>query len=139
MRTEATTAARETGTLAYDLLVVAAALALTVVGTLLWGVGREALAAGLGGTLAVLNWLGLRWVGARLLGARPAGGTRRRVLLGVLFVLKFGLVIGVVWALIRWAGLEPMGLALGYSALVVGLLGAAFLSGRERAEGGSDA
>ena len=139
MRTEATTAARETGTLAYDLLVVGAALALTLVATLLWGVGLEALATSLGGTLAVLNWLGLRWVVARLLGTRPAGGGRRKLFLAGLFVVKFGLLLGAVWALIRWAGLEPMGLALGYSALVVGLLGAAFLSGRERAEGGADA
>ncbi len=139
MRTEATTAARETGTLAYDLLVVGAALALTLLATLLWGVGLEALATSLGGTLAVLNWLGLRWVVARLLGTRPAGGGRRKLLLAGLFVVKFGLLLGAVWALIRWAGLEPMGLALGYSALVVGLLGAAFLSGRERAEGGADA
>jgi len=139
MRTETATTARETGTLAYDLLVVGAALALTLVGTLIWGVGREALATSLGGTLAVVNWLGLRWVVARLLGARPAGGRRRTLLLGTLFVVKFGLLIGIVWALIRWAGLDPLGLALGYSALVVGLLGAGMLVGRERAAGGADA
>jgi hypothetical protein len=48
-------------------------------------------------------------------------------------------LIGGVWALIRWAALEPLALALGYSALVVGLLGAALLWGRTQAAGGADA
>ncbi|NMC70518.1 MAG: hypothetical protein GYA57_10695 [Myxococcales bacterium] len=132
-------AARETGTLVYDLVVVGAALAFTALAVLLWGAGREALATSLGGTLAVLNWLGLRWLGARLLGARPVRSGRRKALLAVLFVLKFGVLIGAVWVLIRRAGLDPAALALGYSALVAGLLGAALLPARERAEGGSDA
>jgi len=132
-------AARDTGTRTYDLVVAGAAFAFTTLAVVLWGAGRETLATGLGGSLAVLNWLGLRWLGARLLGARPVQGGRRKALLAVLFVLKFGVLIGAVWALIRRAGLDPAALALGYSALVAGLLGAAFLAARERVEGGSDA
>jgi hypothetical protein len=123
----------------FDLVVVAAALALSLVGMLLWGVGREALATGVGGTLAVLNWLALRWLGVRLFGAGPTGRKRRGWLLGVLFAAKLAALAGAVWALTRLAGMEPTALALGYSALVVGLLGAALVWGRGQAAGGADA
>ncbi|MBI4916612.1 MAG: hypothetical protein HY825_12255 [Acidobacteria bacterium] len=123
----------------FDLVVVGAALVLSLVGTLLWGVGREALATGLGGMLAVLNWLALRWLGTRLLGAPPAAGRSRRWVLGILFAVKVAVLIAVVWALTRWAALEPAALALGYSALVVGLFGAAYVWGRGQAAGGADA
>ena len=112
---------------------------MSVLGTVIWGFGREALATGLGATLAVLNWLALRWLGARLLGARPVKSGRRRWVLAVLFALKLIVLIGAVWALTRWAALDPAALALGYSALVVGLLGAAFVWGRGEAAGGADA
>jgi|GEM_PF-3351772 len=140
MRIGTTMAAREAGTRTYDVMVGGAAFAFTALAVVLWGAGREALATGLGGSLAVLNWLGVRWLGARLLGgARPGQSGRRKALLAVLFGLKFGVLIGAVWVLIRRAGLDPAALALGYSALVAGLLGAAFLGAREHPEGGSDA
>jgi hypothetical protein len=123
----------------YDLVVIGAAVVLSIVGTLLWGFGPEALATSLGGTLAVVNWLALRWLVTRLLGPKPVQSGRRRIVLAVLFALKLGFLIGSVWALVRWAALAPLPLALGYSALVVGLLGAAFFWGREHAAGGADA
>ncbi|MBI5490503.1 MAG: hypothetical protein HY905_24420 [Deltaproteobacteria bacterium] len=136
---ESATSENTAATGPFDLVVVGAALVLSLVGTLLWGVGREALATGLGGTLAVLNWLALRWLGARLIGAKPVAGRRGRLLLGVLFAVKVAVLIAVVWALTRWAALEPAPLALGYSALVVGLFGAAYVWGRGGAAGGADA
>jgi hypothetical protein len=123
----------------YDLVVIGAAIVLSIVGVLLWGFGPEALATSLGGTLAVVNWLALRWLISRLLGATPVQGGRRRVVLAVLVGLKLAVLIGAIWALVRWAALEPLPLALGYSALVVGLLGAALFWGRESAAGGADA
>lgn len=128
-----------TATGPFDLVVVAAALVFSLVGTALWGVGREALATGLGGTLAVLNWLALRWLVVRLIGAKPLGRKKRNWLLGVLFAAKMAAVTVSVWALTRLAGMEPTALALGYSALVVGLLGAAVVWGRGQAAGGADA
>ena len=139
MSTGTSTSGRAAATAPYDLVVVGAAVALSAVGTLLWGFGREALATGLGASLAVANWLALRWLGVRLLGLKPAGSWRRRVVLAIVFALKLVVLIAAIWVLIRWAGLEPFALALGYSALVVGLFGASLLWSRERTEGGADA
>jgi hypothetical protein len=142
MSTGTTTAeARATATAVYDLTVVGAAVLLSLVAGLLWGFGREALAASAGGLLAVANWLALRWLVVRLLGARPSTSQtgRRKVLLALLFAAKILVLLGAVWALIRWEAFEPLPLAFGYSSLVLGLLGAAFLWGRERAAGGADA
>lgn len=140
MSTGTTTAeAKATATAVYDLTVVGAAVLLSLVAGLLWGFGRAALAASAGGLLAVANWLALRWLVVRLLGARPSGSGRRKVLLALLFAAKLVVIIGAVWAFIRWGAFEPLPLAFGYSSLVLGLLGAAFLWGRERAAGGADA
>ncbi len=142
MSTGTTTAGgKATATAVYDLTVVGAAVLVSLVAALLWGLGREALAASAGGLLAVGNWLALRWLVVRLLGARPSTSEsgRRKVLLALLFAGKIVVLLGAVWALIRWGECEPLPLAFGYSALVLGLLGAAFLSGRERAAGGADA
>jgi hypothetical protein len=122
-------------TAAADLLVVGAALLLTALAAGIWGLGRQALATSLGGTVAVGNWLALRWLTARLM----SGAGRRRGVLAVLFGLKIVVLLGAVWALVRFAALEPLPLALGYSALVVGLIGAGFLAGRDGAAGGGDA
>jgi len=140
MSTGTTTAeAKATATAVYDLTVVGAAVLLSLVAGLLWGFGRAALAASAGGLLAVANWLALRWLVVRLLGARPSTSGRRKVLLALLFAAKLVVIIGAVWAFIRWGAFEPLPLAFGYSSLVLGLLGAAFLWGRERLAGGADA
>jgi hypothetical protein len=114
-------------------------LALSVLAVLLWGAGDRALAAALGGTLAVGNWLALRWLVGRLL-APARDRAPRRARLAVLFGLKIGVLFGGAWLLIRHVGLDPLALAVGYSALVVGLFGAAFgTAGSTGVSGGRDA
>jgi len=140
MSTGTTTAeAKATATVVYDLTVVGAAVLVSLVAALVWGFGREALGTSAGGLLAVANWLALRWLVGRLLGVRRGGGGRRTVLLALLFAAKIAVLVGAVWALIRWGALDPLPLAFGYSALVVGLIGAALLWGRGGAAGGADA
>ncbi len=125
---------------AYDVAVIGAAVLVSLLAGLVWGFGREALAASSGGLLAVANWLALRWLVLRLLGAKPGNRSgRRKVLLALLFAAKIVVLLGAVWALIRWGACAPLPLAFGYSSLVLGLLGAALLAGRERATGGADA
>lgn len=126
-------------TAVYDRAVVGAALALAVLAVLLWGPGDRAIATALGGTLATANWLALRRLVGRLL--RPVRETSpRRAWTAVLFGLKIVVLFGGTWFLIRFVGLDPPALALGYSALVVGLLGAAIATaGSMGAPGGGDA
>lgn len=104
-----------------DLSISATACALCVVAAALWGLGPRTTAVGVGGIVAVANWVVLR----SLLGgmfARGGPGLPSRVVLAFMLGGKFVALAAAAWALIALARLPAVHLAIGYSALVIGLL-----------------
>lgn len=82
-----------------------------------------------GSALAVGNWLGLRWLLTRLL----ASGTQSKAGFMVLLGLKTLVFMTIVSLLVVRATVSPLGLVIGLSALVVGLVAGA-LHGRPAVE-----
>lgn len=114
---------------ALDLGVLGAAVALCALGTALWGVGRDVAAVAAGGAVGFANWIALRL----LLGGvfRPGtAGTPRRAVLAFLLATKVLALAAIVYLLVAEAALPPVPLAVGYSALVIGLLGGAAVANR---------
>ena len=101
----------------------------------LWGAERG-VAALVGASLSVLNWLALRWLTGRIVRSdAPGKGAASLLLVG-----KIGLLMAVVYILISRLHLDPVGLAFGLGVLfigpvVVGIVGA----GRATAAEGRDA
>lgn len=91
-----------------------AGFALVAIGFAVFGsqVGFGAIA---GASLAVLNVVAFRWVVGRVFAASRAG---------LLLPLKLLGVMTAVFVLQRVVGFDPVGLALGYGALVIGVLSA---------------
>lgn len=83
-----------------------------------WAVAGRAVGIGAlaGALFALANVAAFRFVVARILAAHRAGALMPLKMIGTLTVL---------YILQRILGLEPAGLAIGYGALVVGLLSAA--------------
>jgi hypothetical protein len=92
--------------------------------------GDMAVAAGVGGGLAVGNWLLSRWTLLRVF----QGDKGRGVVVGVM-VMKLGLFAAVLWACLFLLALNPFGLLLGLSAFVVGIFLGSALSGGKGATG----
>lgn len=101
--------------------VLDSALVLAIVAGLLWRNPYAVGSAAAGGLLAVLNLLVLRRTVAGFF-AEGTGPGRQAVLSVVLFV-KMGFMLAAIWAAVRLLGLSPIGVALGVSALVVGIVG----------------
>jgi len=111
-----------------DFSVLASAVVLSGIAVAIWGFGPEALAVAAGGGVAGANWVALRTlVGGLFLGD---GRAPRKAGLAVLLGGKILAVVALVYALVAWAGLPAVPLAVGYSALVIGLLGGAALAVR---------
>jgi hypothetical protein len=90
----------------------------------LCGIDRG-IAALVGATLSVINWLALRWLTGRIVRADSPG----KGVAGLLLVGKIGLLMGAIYILISRLHLDPLGLAFGLGVLfigpvVVGLAGA---------------
>ncbi len=100
--------------------VLASALALTVVAGLLWRTPNAVGSAAAGGLIAVLNLLVLRRTVA---GFFEGAGPGRQAALSVVLFLKMGLLLAAVWAAVRFLGFSPVGVAVGVSAIVVGVVG----------------
>lgn len=100
-----------------------AGAALVALGFVAFGssVGFGAIA---GASLAVANVLAFQWVVSRLFASSRAG---------MLLPLKLLGVMTAVFVLQRVVGFDPVGLALGYGALVVGLLTASARPHRQAA------
>ncbi len=77
-----------------------------------------------GAGLSLANWLALRW----LLGRVIASGSRSKGGLMALLVIKMLVLVTVVGLLVLRAVVSPVGLAIGLSALVVGLFAGAMHS-----------
>ena len=71
-----------------------------------------------GAAVAVANGVFFRW----LLGALRSGSMQTRVALFSLFIVKFGVLATLCYALIAKWGVHPFGFAAGYGALVAGTL-----------------
>lgn len=93
-------------------LTALAGVVLVTIGFVAFGsaVGYGAIA---GASLAVSNVFAFRWVVARIFAASRAG---------LLLPLKLLFVMTAVFVLQRVLGFDPIGLALGYGALAIGLL-----------------
>jgi len=94
---------------------------------LLWGGGALLYAAlfmgwadvagvAVGTALAMANWFVLNWAGKRVV----AVATKARV--WVFLGIKTALLLGAIWLLGRSGFVSPMGLLLGLSSLVFGIL-----------------
>jgi hypothetical protein len=81
----------------------------------MWGAERG-LAALIGATLSVLNWLALRWLTERI--AHGEGQTKGSA--SLLLVGKMGLLMALVYILIQRLHVDPIGLAFGLGVLFIG-------------------
>lgn len=83
----------------------------------LWGVERG-IAASVGASLSVLNWLALRWLTGRIVnGEGTSKGSASLLLVG-----KIGFLIGAVYILIARLHIDPVGLVFGLGVLFIGPL-----------------
>lgn len=86
----------------------------------LWG-AAGALAATVGGGIAVANWLGLRWVAAR---------ARKNPQAMILLAPKSLLLLVGMGLIVVYGSLDLRGLGLGLGGLVIGLVGGALASAK---------
>jgi hypothetical protein len=105
------------------LLVIAAGFVALAFG--MWGVTRG-LAALIGATLSVLNWLALRWLTERI--AKTEGQSKGGA--SLLLVAKMGLLMALVYILIQRLNVDPIGLAFGLGVLFIGPVLTALVSGQ---------
>lgn len=97
--------------------VTMSALALTALAFVLGGV-TVGVGAVVGGTVAVLDAFAMVWLAERMLEGAAAMRGFAAVLLGV----KLVAVLAICWALMARWGVDPIGFAVGLSAIVVGVL-----------------
>ncbi|MBZ0116517.1 MAG: hypothetical protein K8H88_05975 [Sandaracinaceae bacterium] len=88
--------------------------------------GGAALGAGalVGAAMALANWQAVRWLGKQLLKANDKG----KMIWGTLLAVKMTAVLVIVWLVLSTGWVDPVGFAIGMSALVVGALIGAFTS-----------
>ncbi len=104
--------------------VLFAAIALAVLAGVLWQSPHAVGSAAAGGLLAFINLIVLRRTVLGILG----GSTARRVVLSVALSFKMGLLLAALWVAVRVLGLDPAGVGLGLSALIVGIVGGTMLA-----------
>jgi len=104
--------------IAVERWVLFSALFLTALAGVLWKTPLAVGSAAGGGLIAVLNLMILkRSVEGILFGSR-----KKKVTLGLVVCFKMALLLATIWAAVRVLGLEPLGVALGVSALVMGII-----------------
>lgn len=108
--------------------VLGSALVLAALAFLFWRTPHAAGSASVGGLLAFLNLLAVRRTVSGILG----GAQSKRVALVVALCLKMGLLLIAIWAAVRVLGFDPIGVGLGVSSLVVGILGGTFFAQRRQ-------
>lgn len=100
------------------------AVYIVVLGALLTGAAfllagaPVAIGAAVGGALSLLNWIALRWVGRQL----TSGAVRQKRAAGVLLALKMGVLMVLCWFLVTKLGVDPIGLMVGLTGLVLGVV-----------------
>lgn len=104
--------------------VLVSALVLSAVAGLLWKTPMAVGSAAAGGLLAILNLLVLK----RTVRGILWGSAAKKTTLGIVVCLKMAVLLATIWAAVRLLGLEPLGVALGVSALVVGIIAGTLLT-----------
>lgn len=99
--------------------VLFSALGLSALAFVLWRTPHALGSAAAGGLLAFLNLLLSRRTVAGILW----GSHRTRAALSVAVVFKMGLLMAAIWAAVQLLGFDPIGVALGFSAIVIGIVG----------------
>jgi hypothetical protein len=118
-----------------DLLNFGMAVAVTVLGGLLWG-RSGVVAAGVGGALACVNLWVLRWLASRAV-ARAAAGDKTQVSwLMAALGMKMMILFGLVWLAIRVYNLALVPFAIGISVLPISLVFAGLWIGSTAGESG---
>lgn len=115
--------------------VLASAFALTAIAGLVWRTPNAVGSAAAGGLIAVLNLLVLRRTVA---GFFEAGGPGKQAALSVVLFLKMGLLLAAIWVAVRFGGLSPIGVGIGVSAIVVGVVGGTLHAPLERSAKGAE-
>ena len=113
--------------MAVERWVLFAALALTAVAALSWRTPEATGSAAVGGLLAVLNLTVLRRTVAGFLGSSVG----KQAALSIVLVLKMGLLLAAVWVAVRVLGFDALGVALGMSAVLVGIVGGTLAFGQQ--------
>jgi hypothetical protein len=99
--------------------VLCSALLLVMMAALLWRTSHGVGSTAAGGLLAVFNLAVMR----RTVGGFLHASVGKQAGLSVILVFKMGLLLTAVWAAVRVLGFDALGVALGVSALVVGIVG----------------
>jgi hypothetical protein len=99
------------------------ALVLTVVAAVIWRTPDAMGSTASGGLIAVLNLLVLR---RTVTGFFESPGPGKQAALAAVLFLKMGLLLGAIWAVVRLLGFAPLGVGIGVSALVLGVVGGTF-------------
>ena len=86
--------------------------------------------AAAGGLLAILNLLVLK----RTVRGILWGSAAKKTTLGIVVCLKMAVLLATIWAAVRLLGLEPLGVALGVSALVVGIIAGTLMTQQQITE-----
>lgn len=110
--------------------VLFSALLLSVIAGVLWQAPFAVGSAAAGGLIAVLNF----WVLKRTVRGIIWGSVGTKTALSVVLFLKMGLLLVSVWAAVRVLGFDPVGVALGVSSLVVGIVGGTLASQQQLEE-----
>lgn len=114
-----------------NLVILAALVPLT------WFLGGASLAAGTaaGGVVGVGNFVAIAWLLRRLMGG-PA--SRSKAVYGLLLGGKFLVLITAIYVMAGVFGLDAVGVAIGYSAMVLALLVGGFRYAVSQGDGNGD-
>ncbi len=77
-----------------------------------------AYSAAVGAAIAVANYYAYQWIADHI----TRGSVRKRAGVSLLMITKMLIIFGLITALIMFRWVDPIGLIIGLSALVVGLL-----------------
>ena len=108
--------------------VLFAALGLAAVAVFVWRTPHGVGSVAAGGLLAFLNLIVLR----RTVSGIFTGSQGKKAALSVVLFFKMGLLLAAIWAAVSVLGLDPVGVGLGVSALVIGIVGGALYAPQEQ-------
>lgn len=108
-------------------LAIAGAGVVLTVGAFAIGGTHTGVGALCGAIIATLNWLAMRWIMQRLV----HGTNKSRANVAIFMPLKFAALFAVCWFLLTRGRIDPIGFAIGLSALLLGVFAGAFRFGEK--------